>query len=333
MINFRYHVVSILAVFLSLAIGTVMGASFVGRGVIDRLNDRINTVRTNTKEIKAANEKLQSDVDKLRAYRDQTASFTVGRSLTGLRVNLVAERGVDGGVVDAQAALLRDGGATVAGVIWLEDNWKMTTAADAAALRTATGLTTRGRAALRAGAAQLLGKRLGAAPEPAADPAAPPTTLGTAPADPAPAKDLLTELATAEFITLGGVAGSPTPSASAFVAAASRVLALGGPGHDVPLDVVPAIAVGVESGGTPAVVAQAFTESETTPDRGSWIDAIADSDALRGRVSTVDDVETVEGRVGAALALAELSLDTVGNYGMDRERAVPEKLPAVPSAR
>ena len=121
--------------------------------------------------------------------------------------------------------------------------------------------------------------------------------------------------------------------ATDFVASASRVLEIGGPGHAVPADVVPSVAAGVFSGGTPAVVGQAFTESDATPDRSSWIKAIADVGALRNHVSTVDDVESVEGRVGATLALAELSLGSVGNYGADRERAVPEKLGTVPSTK
>ena len=329
MINFRYHVVSILAVFLALAIGTVMGASFVGRGVIDRLNERITSVRKNADGIKAANSKLQNEVDELGAYRDETASFTVARSLTGLRVNLVAERGVDSAVVDKQATLLRQGAATVPGVIWLEDVWKLDSAEAMASLRTATGLTARDRAALRAGAAQLLGKRLGAAPAGLALPD--PTT--PAPTTPAPTEDLLTKLVAAKFISLAGVVGSPTPVAADFVASASRVLELGGPGHAVPTDVIPTVAAGVWSGGTPAVVGQVFTESDATPDRGSWVDAIAGQASIRNHVSTVDDVESVEGRVGAALALAELSLGTVGNYGVDRDRAVPEKLGTVPSAK
>ena len=324
MINFRYHVVSILAVFLALAIGTVMGASFVGRGVIDRLNEGITRVRKNADGIKMENAKLQGEVDKLSSYRDETASFTVARSLTGLRVNLVAERGVDGAVVDKQATVLRQSAATVPGVIWLEDIWKLDSADATANLRTATGLTTKDRGALRAAAAQLLGKRLGAAPAPLVLPD---------PLTPVPTDDLLAKLVAAKFITLAGVVGSPTPVAADFVASASRVLELGGPGHAVPADVIPTGAAGVWSGGTAAVVGQVFTESDATPDRAAWIDGVAEDAAIRSHVSTVDDVEVVEGRVGATLALAELSLGTVGNYGVDRERAVPEKLGTVPSTK
>ena len=39
MINLRYHIVSITAVFLALAIGVVMGTSFLSRATVDLLND------------------------------------------------------------------------------------------------------------------------------------------------------------------------------------------------------------------------------------------------------------------------------------------------------
>ena len=324
MINFRYHVVSILAVFLALAIGTVMGASFVGRGLIDNLQKQVTQVRHNADDQNAENDKLTSEADKLNAYVNQTAPFAVARSLTGIRVNLVAERGVDGGVVDAQATLLRQGAGTVPGVIWLEDRWKLESADDASALRSATGLTNKARPALRTAAARLLGERLGAFDSGA-------VTVPTVPVS--PTDDVLIKLAAAKFVTLSGVAGGATPVATDFVTASSRVLELGGPGHAVPADVVPAVAGGVVSGGGSAAVGQVFVDPDSTLDRGAWIDAVANLDGLRGKISTVDDVESVEGQVGTTLALSELGLGGVGNYGVGRERAVPEKASTVPSAR
>ena len=38
MINFRFHIVSLIAVFLALALGIVMGATVVNRAIVDRLN-------------------------------------------------------------------------------------------------------------------------------------------------------------------------------------------------------------------------------------------------------------------------------------------------------
>jgi hypothetical protein len=37
MINFRFHVVSLIAIFLALALGVVIGAGVIDRGVVDAL--------------------------------------------------------------------------------------------------------------------------------------------------------------------------------------------------------------------------------------------------------------------------------------------------------
>ncbi len=314
MINFRYHVVSILAVFLAIAIGTVMGASFVGRGVIDSLQSRITRVQRLTDAQRDRNDKLQGEIGKLGDFVDETAGYTVARSLTAVRVNVVAERGTDGDAVDRQGGLVRQAGATVPGVVWLEDSWKLESADAAAALRAATGLTTRDRAALRSAAARMLGQRLTIATPPIAD-------------------DVLVKLVDAKFVTLAGVAGSPSPVATDFVGSTARVLAMGGPGHLVPADVTPAVAGGVLDGGASVVVGEVFAASDVGPDRAGWIDAVLKQPGLANHISTVDDLERTEGRVGAALALSELALGTVGNYGLGRDRAVPEKIATVPSAR
>ena len=44
MISFRFHVVSITAVFLAIAIGVVVGSTYVDRAIVDNLQHRIETV-------------------------------------------------------------------------------------------------------------------------------------------------------------------------------------------------------------------------------------------------------------------------------------------------
>jgi hypothetical protein len=111
------------------------------------------------------------------------------------------------------------------------------------------------------------------------------------------------------------------------------VLEIGGPGHPVPSDLVPAVAAGALEASAAVAVGEAFVASDQGPDRAAWIDAIANADTLRDKVSTVDDLELIEGRVGTTLALSELGLGTVGNYGIGRDHQVPAKVPTVPVAK
>ena len=313
MINFRFHVVSIIAVFLAIAIGTVLGSAFVGRGVVDRLQNQIDRVQKNADEANSENERLKSDAGATARYIDQTAAYAVGRSLPGVTVAVVSERGLEGGVLDAQATLARDAGAAVPGVVWLEERWSLSRAEDLTALRAATGLTTRAPAALRTQAAALLGQRLAAGA-------------------PATGDDVLTNLANADFVTLSGVAGSPAPTAADFVAGA-RGLVLGGPQSPLPDGVEPALAGGMLDGAAKVVVGEAFVATEEVTDRATWIDSIADADALRNRLSTVDDVEGTAGQVASVLALAELGAGGHGNYGLGRDPTVPAKVVTVPSTK
>ena len=46
MINFRFHVVSLIAIFLALALGVVIGAGVIDRGVVDTLNNRLDSVES-----------------------------------------------------------------------------------------------------------------------------------------------------------------------------------------------------------------------------------------------------------------------------------------------
>jgi len=314
MVNFRFHVVSIIAIFLAIAIGTVLGSAFVGRGIVDNLQNQIDTVRSSADAVRSKNASLADRNDELGRYIDQTAVYAVGRSLAGVRVDLVAERGVDGAVVDEQAQLLRQAGATVPGVVWLEDTWDLSGNDEPGALRIATGLSNRSAATLRSAAAGLLGRRLATSPVVGAD-------------------DVLVGLALGKFVTLSGVGGSPPPTAADFTGDLARTLVIGGPAESIPPGVVAEMAAGMVDGEAAFAVGQVYAQSEEHPNREEWIDAIANTDALRGHLSTIDDVDVTAGRVAATLALAELGTGTTGNYGLGRNQTVPDKAVTAPAAR
>ncbi len=313
MVNFRFHVVSIIAIFLALAIGTVLGSAFVGRGVIDRLQNQVDTVNKHADDTRDENARLQADKDAMSKYSEQTAGYAVGRSLAGVRVDLVAERGIDSGAVDAQARLLRQAGATVPGVLWMEPSWTLDTTEEQAAMRNATGLTNKAATPLRTNSAGVLGRRLASAP--------PPTD------------DVLGALVDAKFVTLSGVDGSATPTVQEISGDVARTLVLGGPTSPIPTDVVPALGGGLVGGKAKTAIGEVFGATGSFTDRSQWIDPIAADDALSGAVSTIDDAERVEGHVAATLALAELGAGGHGNYGLGRENSVPPNVDTMPGAK
>ncbi len=117
MIDFRYHVVSIIAIFLALATGIVVGSSLVNGPVLSDLNKR-------TQQLKDEQAGLHSQINDLRGangYRDAfisavTPTLVKGR-LAGQSVVIVPLPGADADLVDGAAKLVAQAGGKVSGQV------------------------------------------------------------------------------------------------------------------------------------------------------------------------------------------------------------------------
>jgi hypothetical protein len=61
MINFRFHVVSVIAIFLALALGVVIGAVVIDRGIVDALDTQLNRVEAKSERINDENVRLTEE--------------------------------------------------------------------------------------------------------------------------------------------------------------------------------------------------------------------------------------------------------------------------------
>ena len=118
MISLRYHVVSLAAVFLALAVGLVLGAG----GVSDRL---LGAMATKADGLTGQVQQLTAQRDALAAaqraddeFARRVAPAAVRGVLQGQSVALVTS-GADGPTRDALVELLRQAGATVTGTVAL----------------------------------------------------------------------------------------------------------------------------------------------------------------------------------------------------------------------
>src|SRR6266508_2854453 len=121
MINFRFHIVSLIAVFLALAVGVVFGATVVNSAIVDRLNDRIDRVEKNANARKAESDELRSEVGQLQGYIDDTKDFSVSGRLAGVTLATIVTRDVDADAVKQTVELAQRAGARAPGIIWLEE--------------------------------------------------------------------------------------------------------------------------------------------------------------------------------------------------------------------
>jgi Copper transport outer membrane protein, MctB len=307
-INFRFHLVSIVAVFLALAIGIVMGYGVLGQPTVDTLQDRIDVVEANAEERRVENDELRAQLDQQGTAMEQSAPFAVSDRVGDVRALVLAVRGIDEDAVARVIELARRGGAEAPGIIWLESKWALESRDDVTALATALGLTATGkRAPLRADAFDALVTRL---------------STGASPID----TDALRALVDAGFVTLDG-AGTDAPAPASLGGIGTRAVLVTGAAADVParLVVTPIARVAVDED-LPLVAGELFPDGTEDAERGDSLTAIRDDDTLEAEVSTVDDVERVEGAVATVLALADLGRGVVGHYGVGdgTERQLPE---------
>ena len=86
MINFRYHVVSLTAVFLALAIGLVVGTAALNGPVADSLKDKVNALRKDNQQMRQSVNSLQKELDMEEDFAAEMAPILLPGKLTGRRV-------------------------------------------------------------------------------------------------------------------------------------------------------------------------------------------------------------------------------------------------------
>ena len=118
MINFRYHVVSIIGIFIALAVGVVLGAG--------PLQSRIQAGVSSSATTAAADPLLSAQADAEAAGLKALASSTLTGSLSSAKVALVVLPGASDDDVTAIRSTLTDAGASVVGRVTLTDNWQST---------------------------------------------------------------------------------------------------------------------------------------------------------------------------------------------------------------
>jgi len=113
MVNFRFHIVSLIAVFLAIGLGILMGSTVVKGAIVDRLDREIDQVRKESDSLRNANRQTNDDLDRANGVVEDSAAFAVDGRLTGVPVVVLAERGVDENVVKDTAQLLVTAGTEV----------------------------------------------------------------------------------------------------------------------------------------------------------------------------------------------------------------------------
>ena len=120
MIDFRYHLVSIVAVFLALAIGIVVGATALKPSTLKYLDKTSQQERQEINSLLANKGNLQQQLTNDDAFAQANAAQLLGHLLEGKRAVIVTAPGADGQVTSGVTTALRQAGAQVTGQVLLQ---------------------------------------------------------------------------------------------------------------------------------------------------------------------------------------------------------------------
>ncbi|MCF2531916.1 copper transporter [Yinghuangia soli] len=123
MIDFRYHVVSIIAVFLALSVGLVLGSSFLGDIASKNLDKQIKDLGKTADGLRRDLTAAREERDDLSRFIDAAKPDLVQDKLKGRSVVLVTLPDADSDVTAATVKTLEESGATVTGTVAVKSAW------------------------------------------------------------------------------------------------------------------------------------------------------------------------------------------------------------------
>jgi hypothetical protein len=315
-IDFRYHIVSIVAVFLALALGLFLGSTTLQSTVTNQLHHQANVVTRENKAKEQENSLLTSQLNAERAFTSSVEPYAISDRLTGGTVALISAPGVDSSIRKSVSASLQASGATVTADVALQSSYlDPTQDAELGGLASSIALPNRplpsgnGVTQVSAELADVLLVR-----------------PGRRAVSRSRVEQTLNALADGKFISVSG----PTPSRPANLA----VLLVAAPDTTVSLTLAAAqntellgLAGDLRSQSTGTVIGGPDPVAGTG---GSALAAARADSALTKTVSTVDfdPKDPAAGRIAVVLALADAPTGTVGAYGLAQTPPLPVPSPS-----
>ncbi|ROS74297.1 copper transporter [Cellulomonas sp. PhB143] len=132
MIDFRYHIVSLISVFLALAVGIILGAGPLQGTLGEQLSGQVDQLRTERNDLRDQLNAGKATLDDADDFIEASGPELVAGSLEGRRVAVVGLGPLDDDWYDPIVAQLTSAGASVSGHVDLTADW---TAEDAAKAR------------------------------------------------------------------------------------------------------------------------------------------------------------------------------------------------------
>ncbi|HIW64213.1 MAG TPA: copper transporter [Candidatus Stackebrandtia excrementipullorum] len=121
MINFRYHLVSVTAVFLALAIGLVLGTTALNGPTLEVMSEQVATLRDDNSTLRDQVLELETAAANEQEFADAVAPATLAGTLDEEQVVVLSVAAADQAHVEGVTTMLEYSGATNVGQLTLTD--------------------------------------------------------------------------------------------------------------------------------------------------------------------------------------------------------------------
>lgn len=301
MIDFRYHLVSIIAVFLALAIGIVVGSVAFSPNVANTLNNELKKAAKANSALFARNSQLKQQISADDSFAQAASDTLLNHLLAGQQVVLVTAPGADAATVKGIGTALTTAGATLTGTVALTPQFFDSSAATESRLTaTAVQVAPPSVSTANIAGAQIAGQQAAAKVIAAAvmdKPGVTPVTSGQA-------SRVLTGFGDGGFLQVTNSSGGATnlsgPATLAVVVTPATTPANASSLSPENLALV-YLTHYLQQSGNAALLAGSLQGSGN----GSAIDAVT-SGGAGVAVTTVDNADSVTGQIIVAQALREL---------------------------
>ena len=315
MIDFRYHLVSIVAVFLALAVGIVLGASALHGPVQASTGDDLGRVTSEEQDLEGDVSQLRDEVDAADAFALAVAPRLVRGALEDERVLLVTTPATPADLVERLTPLLEQAGAQLTGTLELlpalSDPAQRALVEDLVAQVVPAGVALPDTDAVGRATAELA--------------AALTSAEDGSTVEPEDAQAVVAAFREAELVEFSSPDDTLRPATLGLVLAGTAPEAL--PALErLQQSAVVAMAGALDARGAGAVLAGPTGSAD---DRGT-VRALRSEPALSPEVSSVDDADRGSGLVTVVLSLAEQRRGGVGQYGTGEGASTAPPRPAAP---
>lgn len=290
MISFRYHLVSIIAVFLALALGIVVGTTALNGTITKGLRDDVSSLKKQRSDLNNQIKQLQAQVDDAGQFASTYGTKLVAGALNTQSVLLVAMPGASTGMEDGIAGQITAAGGKISGRVGLTNDYIDQRRTD-------------GIISLATGPARPIWLTF---PETNDAGQIGGTLLAAVLTGHGQQSDITQVLAGLSELHMVTTDGNDVAPATTVVIVANGTLAANSYAGSIELSLVSAF----HKWGKSVVVA-----GDAGTAQGGGIVALIRGSSTRTQVSTVDDADTPFGEVSTVLTLAASVAGHVGHYG------------------